>query len=220
MAAHCKPFTLVLLACLFSLVVAARADNVSITGSANFGTDVADFSVTAGSFSASSSAPGATGTFAMGSFNMPQTLNWGAGAYSGQAFAYVKLGTQFTDVLGGGLSFQSIFTVPESALLIGYFTAPVTVTGSLQAFQDLTLGQYSYVQGPLMATLGFSATGMGTFYIEDVGQGLFAITEASITFTGNGTLNTVVPEPGSILLMGTGLSSLLGLSRFKRLFAS
>jgi len=145
-------------------------------------------------------------------------LTWGAAAYSGQDFALVKIGNQVTDALGGGLNFQSTFTVSASALLIGYFTAPVTVTGNLSAYQDLTYGQGSYLQGPLMATLGFSGTGTGKFFIQDEGNGLFTIASAQISFTGHGTMSTV-PEPGSLLLMGSGFASLLGTQRFRRMFA-
>lgn len=143
------------------------------------------------------------------------TLSWNSFAYPGPGFTSVNLGNQFTDILTGTITFTGIFTVPASALVTGTFTAPVSVSGQLQAFQDLTLGQGFYTQGPLMATVLFSGTGTATFQIEDIGSPNFQIGFASVNFNNTGTLTTV-PEPTSLFLMGTGFAGLSGMVMRRR----
>ena len=107
--------------------------------------------LTAGIFSASSAAPDGRDDLGQGTVGLPITLKWGSFAFPGPGFTSVNLGNQFTDILTGTIVFTGTFTVPASALFTGTFTAPVDVSGQLQAFQDLTLGQGFYTQGPLMA---------------------------------------------------------------------
>jgi hypothetical protein len=95
--------------------------------------------------------------------------------------------------------------VPLSALAKGTFTAPISFTSQLLAYQDLTLGQGFVTPGPLMASLVSNGTGMGTFQLTDLGYGQFIIPYATFNFKGTGNL-TVVPEPGSLFLLGTGLA--------------
>jgi hypothetical protein len=117
----------------------------------------------------------------------------------------VNIGSKFTDILGGtGILFTGSFTVPFSALATGTFTDPISFTSQLLAYQDLTLGQGFVTPGPLMASLVSNGTGMGTFQLTDIGNGQFIIPFASFDFKGTGNL-TIVPEPGSLFLLGTGL---------------
>jgi hypothetical protein len=222
MSARQPLFLGVLLSFLLVIGSYAFADNVSVTGTGYLGADTNGLTVNAGAFTAGSGAPGGPGFFLGATpLNAPLTITWTSSAFSGFGYAAVNVGTQFTDILSGGIQFTTpTFSVPASALLTGVFTAPVTVIGELQAFQDLLLGNSGggFEQGPLMATLNFTGTGLATFHIQDAGQGLFTITVATAQFTGAGTLTTV-PEPGSLLLMGTGFASLLGSWRFRRFFA-
>jgi hypothetical protein len=221
MSARRPLFLGVLLSMLLVIGSYALADSVSVTGTGYLGNDTNGLTLSAGAFTAASAAPGGPGFFGTGMLNTPLTLSWASSPFSGPGFTAANVGTQFTDILTGGIQFTTpTFSVPASALLTGVFTAPVTVIGELQAFQDLLLGNGNgaFEQGPLMATLKFTGTGLATFHIQDAGQGLFTISVATAQFTGTGTLTTV-PEPGSLLLMGTGVASLLGSGRFRRFFA-
>jgi hypothetical protein len=210
--------SLIFLALLVS-ISAAHADSISVTGSGVLGGDIDRLQVSAGSFSAYSAAP-AGPSFVLGAspVGVQVTLEWGVVPFSGPGFTTVNLGNQFTDILTGGITFTSTFTIPASALVSGTFTAPISVMGGLGAYQDLLLGQGqgSYETGPLMGTLQFVGTGMATFEISDVGQGLYHITSADATFTGQGMLTSVTPEPSSFLLMGSGIAGLWGVWRRKR----
>jgi hypothetical protein len=62
-------------------------------------------------------------------------------------------------VEGTGILFTGSFTVPVSALAKGTFTAPISFTSQLLAYQDLTFGQGYMTPGPLMASLVSNGTG-------------------------------------------------------------
>ena len=215
-ARHC------LLSCLFlSLLTAislpAHANSVSVTGTGYLGNNQDGLSANAGIFSATSAAPDGpsflTGPLQVG---VATKLSWTSFAFPGPGFTVVNVGKQFTDILQGGILFTASFTVPASALITGQFTAPVHLSGDLEAFQDLSLGQGFYTQGPQIATLLFTGTGTATFDLNNLGNGNFQIMGAFATYSGMGTLQTVVPEPTSLLLMGTGLVGFAALVRRRR----
>jgi hypothetical protein len=148
---------------------------------------------------------------ATGVVGEPMGLTIYPSAYSGYGFTDVRIGNTVTDILDGGLTIDSGFTVPASALFAGSFTAPVTVSGSFAAYRDLTFGTGILTQGPLLGTFGFYGEGTATFYIQPMSETSFLIIEEDASFTGTGTLDSAVhltPEPASLLLVLTGLSGL------------
>jgi hypothetical protein len=202
---------------LLGAALPARANSVTVTGNGYAGNDSDGLSLTAGKFSAFSAAPGGQTSLGGGTVGVPITLSWDSFAFPGPGFTSVNLGNQSTDILIGTITFTGTFTVPASALFTGTFTAPVDVSGQLQAFQDLTMGQGFYTQGPLMATLLFSGTGTATFQIESIGNNNFQIGFTNVNFNNTGTL-TAVPEPTSLFLMGTGFAGLSVMVRRRRRF--
>ena len=140
------------------------------------------------------------------------TFSFSPSAYPGPGFTEVNIGNRFTDILTGGIIFTTeTFTVPASALVTGTFTTAVNVVGQVMAFQDL-----GGKQGALMATLTFAGTGTATLYLQDGGENQFAIRQAVGEFKNiSGTL-TIVPEPATLLLIGTGLVALGAVARRDR----
>lgn len=199
-------FALIVICSLACLSLPAAADSANVSGTAYGGSDLNGLSVMAGIFSTVSASPIGYSQVGGGTAGVPMTLFFFVLPWSGPGNTTVNIGSKFTDILQGtGILFTGTFTVPFSALAKGTFTAPISFAGQLQAYQDLTLGQYFYTPGPLMASLVFNGTGMGTFQLFDIGNGQFRIPYATFEFKGTGNLE-IVPEPGSLFLLGTGLA--------------
>src|SRR6478752_8135585 len=126
MSARRPLFLGVLLSMLLVIGSYALADNVSVTGTGYLGDDTNGLTVNAGAFTAGSGAPGGPSlVLAATPLNTPLTITWGSSPFSGFGYAAVNVGTQFTDILTGGIQFTTpTFSVPASALLTGVFTAP------------------------------------------------------------------------------------------------
>jgi hypothetical protein len=209
-------FYLVVFSLLLTISLPASANSVSVTGTGYLGDDTNGLTATAGIFSAGSGAPGGQSFVEFDKVGVPITLAWVANPFTGFGFTLVNVGKQVTDILNGAIDFTSTFTISASDLAAGTFSTPVDLSGDLQAFQDLTYGQGDVTPGLLMARLLFSGKGTSKLILIDTGQGNFEIVSVFATFTGNGTLQTVVPEPTSLFLLGTGLALLAGIVRHKR----
>jgi len=202
------------------ILPASQGRECECSGTAYGGLDSNALSLTAGTFSTFSAAPFGNSQVGDGTADVPMTLSFRVVPWQGSCCTTVNIGNKFTDILDGtGILFTGTFTVPLSAIATGTFTAPVSLSGQLFAYQDLTLGQSFYTHGPLMASLLFEGTGTANLDLVDTGNGSFMVSFAFVTFNGTGNL-TVVPEPSSLFLLGTGLAGFGTMLRRKILFRS
>jgi hypothetical protein len=99
--------------------------------------------------------------------------------------------------------------IPNETLFTGTFSAPVTWT-----LVTLANGTHNYtLTGALTGTTntGFSTVGVTVQLTINTGKGFFN----GSTVISSGDTNVVVPEPGSLTLLGTGLIGLAGVVRRK-----
>ena len=102
--------------------------------------------------------------------------------------------------------------IPNGTIFSGAFSGPVTWT-----LVTLANGTHSYtLSGTLTGTMGsgFSTNGVTVQLTINTGKGFF---NGSTTISSGDTSigSVVVPEPGSVYLLSTGLLSFAGIVRFK-----
>ena len=135
------------------------------------------------------------------------TVSFQTGAL--QAGGSLKTGGTFA--AGGSFTITGNGTngVPSGTLFSGTFSGPVTWT-----LTTLANGTHNYtLTGTLTGTTasGYSTVGVTVQLTVNTGKGFFN----GCTRISSGDTNVVVPEPGSLSLLGTGLIALGGAIRRK-----
>jgi hypothetical protein len=139
------------------------------------------------------------------------TGNLGSVSFATGALASGNLQSGGTFAGGGSFTISGNGTngIPNGTLFTGTFDGPVTWT-----LVTLANGTHNYtltgsVSG--MTGTGFSTVGVTVQLTINTGRGFF---NGSTTIS-SGDSNVVVPEPGSLSLLGTGLIGLAGVVRRK-----
>ncbi len=136
--------------------------------------------------------------------------NLGSVTFSTGALASGSLQMGGTFAAGGGFTITGNGTngIPNGTIFTGTFSGPVTWT-----LVTLANGTHNYtLTGAVSGTLGtFSTNGVTVQLTINTGKGFFN----GSTQISSGDTNIVVPEPGTLGLLGTGLVGIAGLLRRK-----
>ncbi len=183
---------------------------------AAFASSSVDFTNMGGTLSGSNSGLSLSGS-ALGAVNglngggLITGTNLGSVSFSTVALASGTLQGGGTFAAGGSFTITGNGTngVPNGVIFSGSFSSPASWT--LVTLPD---GTHNYVlTGVVSGTLGggFSTNGVTVQLTVNTGKGFFN----GSTGLSSGDTNIVVPEPGTLTLLGTGLMGLAGAVRRK-----
>jgi hypothetical protein len=206
---HTKIISFLLLTLsLFLISPSAKANSFTINGTSFVDANDQTNIVTGGTLNLLTEAPGGpllVGVYTPGA-TVPLVLSVQMYSQLNGGFASVVFGNQSTGSVLGGTLFSGTFTAPLLANNTDFsITFPVSMIGNVIAFKDLGYG----IKGPVLFALAFK--GSGTMTLTGVSlNGMDYVQAASVSFAGTAT---TVPEPGSLLLVGSGLASIIRMRR-------
>lgn len=182
---------------------------------AAFASNSFDFTNAGGTLSGSSAGLTLTGStlIAMGNGGMPITGDLGSLTFSTAGLSSGNLQQGATFSAGGAFTITGNGTngVPNGTIFNGSFSSPVTWT-----LVTLANGTHNYtLSGALSGTWYTGATVFGATVQITINTGKGFFNGSTLISSGDTNISTVVPEPGSLTLLGTGLVGLAGVVRRK-----
>jgi len=180
---------------------------------AAFASSSVDFSNSGGTLTGTSAGLSLTGSTLTGvsglNGNGLVTGNLGTLSFSTGALTSGSLGGPTATFAAGGsftITGNGTNGIPNGVIFNGSFSSPVS-----WARFDLPNGTHNYMlSGVISGSLGgFSTDGVSIQLTINTGHGLFN----GSTTLASGDTNIVVPEPGTLGLLGTGLVGIAGLVR-------
>ncbi|HKD03652.1 MAG TPA: PEP-CTERM sorting domain-containing protein [Terriglobales bacterium] len=182
---------------------------------ATFGSSSVDFTNSGGTLTGTSSGLSLTGSTlaAVNGLNGGGLITGNLGSVTFNTGALTSGSLQMGGSFAGGGNFtitgNGTNGIPNGTIFTGTFSGPVTWT-----LVTLANGTHNYtLTGTLTGTLGsgFSTNGVTVQLTINTGKGFFN----DSTTISSGDTNIVMPEPGTLGLLGTGLVGVAGLMRRK-----
>jgi hypothetical protein len=198
--------------CFLPSLASANSSNIPITGTASqgFSLTYGDFNITGPGLSlyqALPDGPNLIGLCNVGTVcNFSFAINVSAENFCSFCLTYDSgsLGNKVVELLLPSLQFTGSAFYSGS----GSINLPMTLSGTIIGYELINCNSNGYdcSLGPKEFTLHISGTGTGQFTMQPIGGGLATIQGVVSNFTGTAT---VVPEPISLVLTGTGLLGVL-----------